>query len=106
MASKKARFFCEFCGAEVKREDKLCKTCGRFFASVRCPKCGTTGGPGDFKRGCPNCGYAFGKGSGINTGVKAKKNGESGDPLPFWIYAAVLLLTFVVAFFVVLSVKS
>ncbi len=105
MASKKARFFCEFCGAEVKRDDKLCKTCGRFFASVRCPKCGTTGGPGDFKRGCPNCGYAFGKDSGRNAVIKTKKGGEP-DSLPFWIYAAVFLLTLVVAFFVVLSVKT
>ena len=41
MASKaSAKFFCESCGAEVPRNARFCKKCGRFFASVRCPNCG------------------------------------------------------------------
>lgn len=105
MSSKKARFFCEFCGAEVKRDDKLCKTCGRFFASVRCPKCGATGGPGDFKRGCPRCGYAFGKNTEREAETAIKK-GREPDSLPFWIYIFVFLLTLVVTFLVIVSVKT
>ena len=55
---KDAKFFCESCGSEVPRNAKVCPVCGRFFASVRCPKCGRTGTNDDFKNGCPSCGYA------------------------------------------------
>lgn len=55
---KEAKFFCECCGAEVPRNSKFCPTCGKFFAAVRCPKCGRTGSNDDFKNGCPTCGYA------------------------------------------------
>ncbi len=103
--SKKAKFFCENCGAEVPRDAKFCRHCGRFFSSVRCPQCGTTGSPNKFINGCPVCGYAVG-GSG---GKKAEKSAgvagaflrgsvrkrnrtaqeeapNSDDPLPFWLY--------------------
>ena len=55
---KKAKFFCEFCGNEVKQNDKVCTYCGKFFASVRCPNCGKTGRTEEFTHGCPACGYA------------------------------------------------
>lgn len=61
MKSKKAKFFCENCGAEVPENAKLCKKCGKFFISVRCPSCGRTGTSKEFKKGCPSCGYAAGK---------------------------------------------
>ena len=56
--SKEAKFFCESCGSEVPRNSKVCPTCGKFFASVRCPQCGRIGSNDDFKDGCPTCGYA------------------------------------------------
>lgn len=99
---KEAKFFCESCNAEVPRNARTCPTCGKFFASVRCPKCGKTGSTEDFKKGCPACGYAVhsdlknGK-YGINYNSKdnryfarlfgsSKKNKGSDGPLPVWIY--------------------
>ena len=55
---KEAKFFCESCGNEVPKNAKVCPTCGKFFAAVRCPKCGRTGSNDDFLNGCPTCGYA------------------------------------------------
>ncbi|MCK9169187.1 MAG: zinc ribbon domain-containing protein [Treponema sp.] len=61
MKTKKqyAKFFCENCGAEVPENARICKRCGRFFSSVRCPKCGTSGPASMFEKGCPHCGYAM-----------------------------------------------
>ncbi|MBQ9630150.1 MAG: zinc ribbon domain-containing protein [Treponema sp.] len=53
-----AKFFCENCGAEVPQDARMCRKCGRFFSSVRCPKCGETGDASFFRNGCPSCGYA------------------------------------------------
>lgn len=58
MKNKKAKFFCENCGAEVPEKAKVCKHCGKFFISVRCPNCGATGTSSEFKKGCTHCGYA------------------------------------------------
>jgi predicted RNA-binding Zn-ribbon protein involved in translation (DUF1610 family) len=52
-----ARFFCENCGAEVKRNSKTCPHCGRSFADILCPACGFTGEARLFSAGCPVCGY-------------------------------------------------
>ena len=60
--SKRAKFFCEFCGEEVRQNDKVCQYCGKFFASVRCPKCGKVGRTEEFTHGCPACGYAVAPG--------------------------------------------
>lgn len=57
---QKAKFFCENCGAEVPEKARFCKHCGKFFTSVRCPKCGSTGPSASFAKGCPVCGYAAG----------------------------------------------
>lgn len=54
----KAKYFCENCGAEVLSNARFCPKCGKFFSSVRCPKCGFTGDVKTFKNGCPQCGYA------------------------------------------------
>lgn len=115
--SKEAKFFCESCGSEVPRNSKVCPTCGKFFASVRCPKCFATGTNDDFRNGCPRCGYAInpdqmnGNGSGnillnpFGAGSKNKKNRKSSldwsifhgkkssytyteSGLPIWIYAS------------------
>lgn len=66
--SKEAKFFCESCGSEVPRNSKTCPTCGKFFASVRCPQCGRIGTNDDFKNGCPTCGYAVNPDDGIGHG--------------------------------------
>lgn len=58
MKKQKAKFFCENCGEEVPQNARFCKKCGKFFSSVRCPNCGTTGPASAFNNGCPNCGYA------------------------------------------------
>ena len=70
---KEAKFFCESCGSEVPRKSRFCPVCGKFFASVRCPKCGHTGASEDFKRGCPECGYA------VNSNVSLAQNKDSDD---------------------------
>ena len=81
--SKEAKFFCESCGSEVPRNSKTCPTCGKFFASVRCPQCGRIGTNEDFKNGCPTCGYAvnpddgFGHGSG--SGLFGAGNGKNAS---------------------------
>ncbi len=67
--SKEAKFFCESCGSEVPRNSKVCPTCGKFFAAVRCPQCGRIGTNDDFKNGCPTCGYAV---------IPNNENGKSG----------------------------
>ncbi|MBR1402682.1 MAG: zinc ribbon domain-containing protein [Treponema sp.] len=61
-----AKFFCENCGAEVPQDARVCRHCGKFFSSVKCPVCGETGTPGKFTNGCPKCGYAVGKGKKIS----------------------------------------
>lgn len=102
--SKKAKFFCEFCGSEVKQNDKICTYCGKFFASVRCPNCGKTGRTEEFTNGCPDCGYAVTHGknikyknnnskylnstNGIFQGLsgQSKKNKNYDGSLPAWMY--------------------
>ena len=111
MASKQPRFFCDFCGTEVKRNDRICPNCGKFFSAVRCPNCGLTGQAALFVKGCPSCGYSVlprseesGDGSSNkkkrhkklrlrrDTEDKSGKAGAAGDPLPFWVYLAVIVL--------------
>lgn len=78
MSKAGAKFFCENCGSEVPKDAKMCRHCGRFFSSVRCPVCGTTGSNQKFANGCPNCGYAVGKGTKNNTKLqKEKKAGRA-----------------------------
>lgn len=105
-----AKFFCENCGSEVPENAKLCKKCGKFFISVRCPNCGKSGTSKQFKNGCPECGYAVGKNK--NAGVKTYNNavalnqifasaGRGGrsfgkqrhdSSLPLWIYVVTCLM--------------
>lgn len=103
---RKAKFYCENCGAEVPINAKFCRHCGRFFSSVRCPQCGTTGSPQKFASGCPVCGYAAGKERESEKNMKSlKKTGGAAmsrteDSLPRWIYALILLvLAFVISLF-------
>lgn len=125
-SSRKAKFFCENCGSEVPENAKVCKTCGKFFISVRCPKCGATGSHEEFLNGCPKCGYAvdgknnegknltsqekksgFNEKTGIFKGFKkknsfpaAEKKGETS--LPLWVYI-VTSIAFLAVIFAVYS---
>ncbi len=122
--SKEAKFFCESCGSEVPRNSKTCPTCGKFFASVRCPQCGRIGSNEEFTNGCPTCGYAvnpddgFGHGSyrpGLGNNKVSSKNrygsrsllglgrnkSRSGagryveSSLPWWVYLVSILILIV-----------
>ena len=57
--NKAAKFFCEHCGSEVKANAKVCPKCGKFFSSVRCPRCAYMGTVRDFSNGCPRCHYSM-----------------------------------------------
>ena len=118
--SKEAKFFCESCGSEVPRNSKVCPTCGKFFASVRCPQCGRIGSNEDFRNGCPTCGYAVNPDTGMAHGnysfagingsdsgksrygtrgllglSRRSNNSKSGyveSGLPIWVYIVSLLI--------------
>jgi rRNA maturation protein Nop10 len=83
-----AKFFCEYCGAEVPQHARVCKKCGRFFLSVRCPACGKTGNAVAFSDGCPFCGYAAKSAPPPPAEIAVKPPAASGrnDPLPAWLY--------------------
>ena len=118
MNSNKAKFFCENCGSEVPENAKVCKTCGKFFISVRCPKCGATGSHDEFMNGCPKCGYAVNgshSSSGSFSGTSERKDfmrflrrssaaekKVSDSSLPVWVYI-VTAIVFVVVLFAVYS---
>ncbi|WP_315328639.1 zinc ribbon domain-containing protein [Treponema socranskii] len=114
---QRAKFFCENCGAEVPADARVCKNCGRFFSSVRCPACGATGSASKFAKGCPVCGYATDSGTfnisayseeekeevrrrltgaeqkkikGAFAAYERKHARGSGSALPFWVYAVTL----------------
>jgi predicted amidophosphoribosyltransferase len=86
-------FFCEHCGAEVRRSADSCPSCGRSFASVRCPKCDFTGEANFFANGCPECGYSAHFDDSLpsfGTIHTVQKNA----PLPFWVYVVTLAAFF------------
>ena len=107
---KKAKFFCEFCGKEVHQNDKVCQYCGKFFASVRCPRCGKVGRTDEFTHGCPACGYAVtpsgkkkssygirgllglgGSGNGPFDRLRDHNGSKNYDgSLPIWMYIVVI----------------
>lgn len=107
--SKEAKFFCESCGSEVRKNDKTCPVCGKFFASVKCPKCGRTGNTEEFVTGCPTCGYAvnpdlkgnikksnFVYGNSLTQDLSSsfnKNNKFQGDSsLPIWVYISLIVV--------------
>jgi len=113
---KEVRFFCEFCGAHVRANDKICTSCGSFFNQVRCPECNFQGDVKEFLKGCPSCGYSgFGQqqkagrsqdkthGSSIievdyPVDSEARKAGSRSTKPPLPAYIGIAL--FAVAFFV------
>ena len=132
MKKQKAKFFCENCGAEVPADARVCKNCGRFFSSVRCPACGATGSASKFAKGCPVCGYAMDSGTfniaayseeekedvrrRLATAEQKKINGAfaayerkrargAGSALPLWVYAVTIAVLAVVIAAVVQIVR-
>jgi RNA polymerase subunit RPABC4/transcription elongation factor Spt4 len=89
---KTPRYFCEHCGAEVKGNARICPKCGRFFSSVKCPRCAYVGVAEDFRFGCPVCGYA----EGMNDAPETLKPPPANVPLPLWTWIAGLVLFFTV----------
>jgi hypothetical protein len=85
---KEPRFFCEHCGAEVRRDARVCPRCGHFFSSVKCPKCGYSGKPDDFIGGCPSCGYALAANPAPEPMKAAPPAKVPAAPLSLWAYAA------------------
>lgn len=80
---KKAQFFCEECGTEVRMNASKCPNCGKVFAAVRCPKCSYVGQPGEFVKGCPNCGYSEEAAAGPpprEAGTRSPAKGTEGRP--------------------------
>ena len=107
---KLPKFFCEYCGTEVRQNDKVCPHCGRFFASVKCPSCGFAGDSRAFRSGCPVCGYAVNTDDAARQGetrhvrgTGQKKRGSATDPLPWWIYVLSLALLALVSALVVMN---
>jgi len=108
------KFFCEFCGSQVRAADRICPHCGSFFSQVRCPACGFQGENKLFLKGCPVCGFATatsgGKAAPVesgksnprqNGGTKPVRNQFSGPiskaeakPAPAWVMP-VLIAVFV-----------
>lgn len=77
MENKKAKYFCENCGAEVLSKARFCPHCGKFFSAVRCPNCSFTGSVTEFRNGCPVCHYTEDKGDSRS----APKKTETADGL-------------------------
>jgi uncharacterized membrane protein YvbJ len=88
-------FYCDNCGAEVSQSEPSCPTCGRKFASIRCPACGFSGEEKLFNNGCPECGYQVlpGKGGHKNKRAVSRHNRKKAasdssveGALPVWAY--------------------
>jgi predicted RNA-binding Zn-ribbon protein involved in translation (DUF1610 family) len=85
--SKKPRFFCDNCGNEVGQNEKSCRHCGRYFASVRCPSCGFIGDETAFRNGCPSCGYSAAPGADKPAVNKNETHRMvPAGKLPLWVY--------------------
>jgi len=103
--SKAPRFFCDNCGQEVGDDLKTCPFCGRYFASVRCPKCGFHGEDSLFVNGCPSCGYSADGPAGKAGGKKRKRKRKKAqrlpaEPLPASAYVILTAALFVFIAFV------
>ncbi|MDR2701665.1 MAG: hypothetical protein LBB72_04465 [Spirochaetaceae bacterium] len=90
-----ARFFCDNCGEEVKRNASRCSRCGRYFASVRCPECGFTGEEKHFAKGCPVCGYCEAKQEPDRL-PQAPSSFTRLENLPRWVYVVSAVGLFIV----------
>lgn len=114
MATRKAKYFCENCGSEVVSNARFCPKCGKFFSSVRCPKCGFTGDVHTFKNGCPECGYAMPLSptpdSITQPDKKNKPNKKSkklvNEDAPTWVFVICIVCLAVILFFIFMQIQS
>jgi predicted RNA-binding Zn-ribbon protein involved in translation (DUF1610 family) len=90
MKKKKPRFFCDGCGAEVTANAERCPRCGKFFASIRCPKCGFSGDTDTFGNGCPVCGYSAQRSN--HSGSRPVKPAAPDSAAAPWLYALSIAL--------------
>jgi hypothetical protein len=88
---KATKYFCEHCGREVNGRARICPFCGRFFSSVKCPRCGYSGESTEFLEGCPACGYGVPKKT-VSDDAIGRPRGPSGlnEKLPTWVYLIAL----------------
>ncbi|MDR2509897.1 MAG: zinc ribbon domain-containing protein [Spirochaetaceae bacterium] len=87
------KFFCDNCGAQVEGAVDRCPSCGRFFAAIRCPKCGFSGGEEAFLDGCPSCGYSSrASRAAKKPRVKKRRSGKTGEKSNLFYAAAVGIL--------------
>lgn len=96
------QFFCDHCGAEVGLDEKRCPSCGRSFASVRCPKCDFTGDEGLFRNGCPHCGYSAKFDESLISPPSQFETGETFQnigSLPLWVYLVTIAAFITAALF-------
>lgn len=82
---KPVKFFCEFCGHEVKAADIVCPHCGSFFSRVRCQACGHTGDSRDFLQGCPVCGFQAGAANAVPSAKNGTDKGGHRQKLPWTV---------------------
>jgi RNA polymerase subunit RPABC4/transcription elongation factor Spt4 len=99
---KRPRYFCEHCGAEVRKDAALCPRCGRFFSSVKCPRCGYVGEADDFERGCPVCGYAE---TANSSPEPIKSLPVEAPPIPWWAFLAAALVILGLSLILLRSLK-
>jgi predicted amidophosphoribosyltransferase len=86
---KRPRYYCEGCGLEVRKDARVCPRCGRFFSSVKCPRCGYVGVADDFNLGCPSCGYA----EAANPSPEPiRPLAAEAPPIPWWAFVAAALV--------------
>jgi hypothetical protein len=107
-------FFCENCGTEVPRKSAKCPGCGRYFSSIRCPKCGFTGGEQLFSGGCPVCGYSSPpnrvraenrQGRSRRNAAERPLGADSTGSLPIWVYVFTILAAVAVGVAAVLILR-
>ncbi|MBN2354030.1 MAG: hypothetical protein JXD23_15765 [Spirochaetales bacterium] len=85
-----ARFICENCKYEVSLDGDRCPFCGKEFYAVYCPRCKHEGLPGEFRNGCPRCGY-------LKQAVMAyrrrhrRRNRQEKTYFPRWLYTTAIM---------------
>jgi hypothetical protein len=99
---KRPRYFCEHCGLEVRKNARVCPRCGRFFSSVKCPRCGYAGQAEDFDAGCPVCGYAEAANAAPDP---IRPPPVAAPPPPRWSYALAALVLAALVFLLYQAVK-
>lgn len=90
------RYYCEHCGAEVAKDAKICRRCGHFFTSVKCPRCGYVGKADDFALGCPSCGSVE---AARPAPDPIRPLAAEAPPLPWWAFLAAGLVLLCLLFF-------